>query len=814
MPFIPLTGAAYTSRSLTAAAQRCLNLFPEQIPQAEGEPWQAVHYCTPGLTFAANTSQERCRGLYTAFDGTLFACFNQQLYRVNQDNTVQLLGKLGPASEPSDALPRDTPVVMSDNGQLLILVDGTVDGYFVDLTKKPAEQTVQKIDRNINQGWLGGIHISFQDTFFIVTKPDSAQFYTSLSNISADNLTSAETVFTATIVSPGAGYTINDTLTLTGTGGAQITVDGVDANGGIIAYGVTGGGAVTAEPANPVPVTNGTGGGATFALTYESNIGGFDPLDFAAMAATANKLVAAISVHRMLWVIGTLSYEVWVNTGGDGSTSSVAGTPIGTFPFSIFPDAYGNWGCIAPYSVVAIMNSIFWLSRDKFGNALIMQGEALSAKRISTHAIEFALSEYERIDDCVAMAYQQQGHIHIFFTFPSARAGKGATWVYDMAVGVFHERAFIDSNGIEYRHVANAIASAYDRVYCGDWRNGLLYQFDLDNYTDNGQAIRRVRSFPHGIDMDSNRRLVYQQLIAQMQVGSSPEGQATAASGTDFAAPDGTLLEDYRSLNSPLTFSKLSSVEGKIVDDRVVTVGDGLMLYQVSPPPSSPDYSVSFVMTPSDYTIMAPDQSYMAAIARADAANNGYRAMIRSDGSQYVLRLSIMPSIDHDVPLGMLTTGAFRVTLKVSHTTISVQVQRTSDGLYVNPSGQYGSVVNAVSLVDATYVQPGNVLISAIGGVPTARVPLSRSVRRQPSPSRLLTQAVSAVVSQGLDSVPPSVPSESPVAPMPLSPWEDAKLRYRRARSASAPSPTSRSTVRSSGRGSVNHPSRSIAPRA
>ena len=40
LPRIPLTGGAYTARSVIAATQRSVNLFAEPMPQAEGEPAQ------------------------------------------------------------------------------------------------------------------------------------------------------------------------------------------------------------------------------------------------------------------------------------------------------------------------------------------------------------------------------------------------------------------------------------------------------------------------------------------------------------------------------------------------------------------------------------------------------------------------------------------------------------------------------------------------------------------------------------------------------------------------------------------------------
>ena len=686
---------------------------------------------------------------------------------------------------------RDTPVSMCDNGAILLIVDGTVDGYFVDITKKPGDQKLVRIDRGINQGFLGADHVAFQDTFFLLNRPDTAQYYISLSNIDNDNLTASFNVFftaltsvkptgdtkvgdkkitnlsstdgiiigmlvtgagipqgtvtvvsidsttqitlsvgayltgtavtlTITHVNTGSGYTVDDVLDLPGTGGAQVTINAVDDSGAITFWGTTDAGAVLTKPANPITATGGTGTGAVFDVTYQDNIGGWDALDFATMTGQANRLVAVVSMHRNAWMIGSTSCEVWINSGGEGSIA-------GSFPFIIYQDAFMDWGCAAKYSIVSVMNQIFWLSKDKFGKGIIMRAEALTSKRISTHAIEQVISTYERIDDAIGMAYQQGGHAFYLLTFPSANASRGATWCFDATSNMWHERCFIDENGIEYRHVANAISAAYNRVYVGDWRNGNLYVFDLDNYTDNGWPIKRLRSFPHQIDMESSRRIMYSQLIAQMQVGSA--GNATTSSNviaTDFDAPDGTLLENYHNINSiGANFTQISG-EGEIVDDAVVQSDNGTMLYLASGVPTTANYSVSYTMTPTGYEAQPRTGQSMFVIGRADPSNNGYKAAVVSDGTNYSIVLTVMPSTTHPVVLGTLSAGSYRVIMLLQGSTISVSVLRTSDGLWVSPSGIWGTVSQpCISIEDGTYTLAGRILVGATAGTAMAMASLA-----------------------------------------------------------------------------------------
>src|SRR3569833_3920701 len=119
MPFVQLTGGAYQSRSLIAAAQRCVNLYIEPSEKGQGEPYAAAHYCTPGLTRVGSYSSNICRGLYTASNGDLWAVYDQELVWFDSSNQWHHVGHIQP-SQPSDCTPRYTPVSMVDTGTTLL----------------------------------------------------------------------------------------------------------------------------------------------------------------------------------------------------------------------------------------------------------------------------------------------------------------------------------------------------------------------------------------------------------------------------------------------------------------------------------------------------------------------------------------------------------------------------------------------------------------------------------------------------------------------------------------------------------------------
>lgn len=239
--------------------------------------------------------------------------------------------------------------------------------------------------------------------------------------------------------------------------------------------------------------------------TSLSNTLNFDPLYIANKTGYADNLVALAVVQRQIWLLGEKTTEIWNDSGSP------------SFPFAIVPGAFIQHGCLAPGSVVTQDVNVFWLAKDPQGYAIVLQGANYQAARISTHAIEQEIQSYSYVGDAIGHAHQMQGHLFYVLTFPTA----DKTWVYDVASQLWHERTWLDSNGIEHRHRANCGTAAYGEYIVGDWQNGNLYAYDIDNYTDNGNPIRRVRGFPHMVN--EMKRIMYRQFVADMQCGATTD---------------------------------------------------------------------------------------------------------------------------------------------------------------------------------------------------------------------------------------------------------------------------------------------------
>ena len=170
---IPLTSGAYTAPSLIANAQECLNLYPEANPQETNPPVPVTHYPRPGLTpLSSPPAPGIGRMLYTATDGELFAVIDQNVYHIHYEDgwTWHLLGSL--------LTPGTNPVLASDNGTSALLVDGSSNGYVISLPQQ-ADSTLTNVG---DPNFFGGTRVDFIDSFLVLNKPGTKDWYSSDAN--------------------------------------------------------------------------------------------------------------------------------------------------------------------------------------------------------------------------------------------------------------------------------------------------------------------------------------------------------------------------------------------------------------------------------------------------------------------------------------------------------------------------------------------------------------------------------------------------------------------------------------------------------
>lgn len=224
-------------------------------------------------------------------------------------------------------------------------------------------------------------------------------------------------------------------------------------------------------------VSKNSSGAFYISSLYDGNT--WDPLDFATAESSPDNLIRVINAGGNLWLLGNNTIEIWTNIGGSG------------FPFERINNAKMDMGCLAAHSVVTVGNSIVWLGRDKKGSGVVYSAQGISPQRISTHAIEYKIQQASNPSALRGYSYQQDGHVFYVLT------GLDTTLVYDFTTELWHERAYLNPQGVYEAHLGLCHMFAFDMHLVGDRSSGKVYEMSLDVYSDNGSAIKRMRVFTH-----------------------------------------------------------------------------------------------------------------------------------------------------------------------------------------------------------------------------------------------------------------------------------------------------------------------------
>lgn len=160
-----LIGGSYTSRSIIASAQRCINYYPEINRRDAVVPM--TYYQRAGYKPWFTVGSGPIRGIYPASSGDAYVVSGDAWYRLEksanpQDVPVQnLLGTITPG--------KFTPVSMIDNGGQVMLVDGSTNGWLTTLRTNDFQQIV---DTNSPPFFTGADKVDYIDTFIIWNQPN------------------------------------------------------------------------------------------------------------------------------------------------------------------------------------------------------------------------------------------------------------------------------------------------------------------------------------------------------------------------------------------------------------------------------------------------------------------------------------------------------------------------------------------------------------------------------------------------------------------------------------------------------------------
>jgi hypothetical protein len=152
----PILGSAYVARSVNAADNRMVNLFPEVVPEGGKEP--AFLQRAPGLTLLATLGIGPVRGLWQ-FGDYGYAVSGNTLYKIDSSWNAVAKGTVAGTG----------PVSMADNGtQLFIATDP--DGYIYNANTDVFQQI-------IDPDFPGAVTVGYIDGYFVFNEPNSQKIW-------------------------------------------------------------------------------------------------------------------------------------------------------------------------------------------------------------------------------------------------------------------------------------------------------------------------------------------------------------------------------------------------------------------------------------------------------------------------------------------------------------------------------------------------------------------------------------------------------------------------------------------------------------
>ena len=227
-------------------------------------------------------------------------------------------------------------------------------------------------------------------------------------------------------------------------------------------------------------------------------------------------LVAAVSLDRQLFMLGSSTGEIWSDVGASSVT-----------PFQRQDGRNSNVGTISPYTVKTLSDSLYWVGTNTQGGGVIFNLQNSIPTRISTNAIEYAIQGYGGdLSKATAYSYQQEGHYFYCVNFDKA----DTTWVFDTTIGQWSERQS-QLNGHTGRHLVENHCNFNGTHLCGDYQTGNIYKYNLETYTDNGQPIVRLRQSPHY--SKNLNRIFYKLLEIDCQFGVGLTGVPALGNGVN-----------------------------------------------------------------------------------------------------------------------------------------------------------------------------------------------------------------------------------------------------------------------------------------
>ena len=493
---ISLTGPSYTLQSVVAAAQQCVNWYPEALAVPD-EPRKQVLFGRPGLKLLATLSPSKIRAMWSN-NKRLFVVHNDKLSEVleagtvNTQPTVMFQGSGSP----------DPAQIFSNGHQLMIITGGLVyidDGIGPNPVRFSVSGTASATGSDTNIHRLTGAPFDSGSMTGRTLRMDGSLF-TVVSVTSADVLV----VNTPAAATPESVWSVDS--------GAQVdAVTGGFLDGYFI---------INRVPRPDLPHSQDPGRQYNISGLYDGTL--WDEGDFGTKEGQPDYINSILCDHEELILFGDESTEVHQNVGITLDSAGVA-----SFPFQRVPGAFMHEGSVSTFAPCSVGPYKCWLGGTPNGQTVAYRALGFNPERISTHAQEEAWNSANfKVSDAVSYCYLDAGHMFWVLNFWQQQQ----TWVYDMTEGQWHERAGYNpvvtgwmarAGFIRYQPWYHAFVADWGqggKHIVGDPATGKLYEQSLNFYDDDGVAIQYLRAFPHLLN--ENRYHFHHRFEAYLETGT------------------------------------------------------------------------------------------------------------------------------------------------------------------------------------------------------------------------------------------------------------------------------------------------------
>lgn len=192
-------------------------------------------------------------------------------------------------------------------------------------------------------------------------------------------------------------------------------------------------------------------------------------LNYATAESAADDLVRPYAYGQWVYMMGRETIEPWWNSG--------QGTP----PFDRIEQAILQFGLAGVFGVSHNDNFMYLLDDDSQTQAI----KGANSTVVSPHPITAEIAKYSVKHDVIFWNMTIEGQPFLVETFPTA----DKTWVFPEGGEPFEW-----SSGSEGgRCIANSYAYIFGKHLVADYRNGNIYELDVDTYDEVGEPIIRTR---------------------------------------------------------------------------------------------------------------------------------------------------------------------------------------------------------------------------------------------------------------------------------------------------------------------------------